>query len=344
MKRKIILPIAVFILTLALVLIPLQMLLVPHDAAANPEAALIREFTDGFSAQEVLFLGDCEIYESFSTVTLWQEYGIDAWLCGSPQQLMWHSYAMLQQAFRNGAPSVVVLGVYGLRYSYPQHEVYNRMALDGLEKPLTLVPTLKDSMVEGESMLSYYIPLLRYHDRWNQLSARDISLLFEKTEPISCQGYLVKTEIVPDENGIPDHDDAEPLIYPDFGKQALAYFDKIVTLCRQRGVPLILVKAPTDSWAYPWYDEWERQVCALAEHYDLPYYNLLTCAGEIGLDYTKDTYDGGFHLNVSGAEKTAHYFGEVLQRDYGVQNKKGDAARAARWEGVILRYEKQKLQ
>ena len=96
--RKI-LPIALFGLIFTLLLGGAQLILMPHDATVNPEAALIGEFTAGFGEQDVLFLGDCEVYESFSTVTLWQEYGIDAWLCGSPQQLMWHSYAALQQAF-----------------------------------------------------------------------------------------------------------------------------------------------------------------------------------------------------------------------------------------------------
>ena len=85
-------------------------------------------------------------------------------------------------------------------------------------------------------------------------------------------------------------------------------------------------------------------MCALAQAYDLPYYNVLNVVDEIGLDYTKDTYDGGFHLNVTGAQKTAQYFGEILQSEYGVSNRQHEADRAARWEGVIQRYEKQKNQ
>ncbi len=342
MLKKRILPIVAFLLTLSLAFFGAQVLLVPHDPLANPESALIGEFTDGFGEQDVLFLGDCEMYESFSTVTLWQEYGIDAWSCGSPQQLMWHSYAMLCQAFEAGSPSVVVLGVYGLRYGEPQSEAYNRMAYDGLRKDLSLFPLIRDAMTEGESLLSYYLPLLRYHDRWDQLTWRDITLLFEQEQPVSYNGYLLQSGVVPDADGIADHAGALPLTEPEFGEMALDYFDRIVMLCEQNGAQLILVKAPTDSWTYPWYEEWEAQTVALAQEYGLPYYNLLNNIEEIGLDLTTDTYDAGLHLNVDGAEKTAQYFGKILQEQHSVPDRSKDATRAEAWKGTVQRYEQQK--
>lgn len=342
MIKKKILPALAFLLTLALLLGGAQALLVPHDPISNPEGALIGEFSDGFGSQDVLFLGDCEVYESFSTVTLWQEYGIDAWSCGSPQQLMWHSYAMLQQAFSVGSPSVVVLGVYALRYGEPQSEAYNRMAYDGLRKSPALLPVLYDAMTEGESLLSYYFPLLRYHDRWDQLTWRDVTLLFEEAQPISYNGYLMQCASVPDANGAADHEGALPLTQPEFGEMTLEYFDRIVTLCEENGAQLILVKAPTDSWIYPWYEEWEAQTVALAEKYGLPYYNLLSSIEDIGLDFTTDTYDAGLHLNVDGAEKTARYFGELLRKLHGVPDRSTDATRAEAWKGTVQRYEEQK--
>ena len=338
---KILLPIALFCLILFSTLAVTQYLLVPHDAKANPEAALIGEFTDGFSSQDVLFLGDCEIYESFSTVTLWQEYGIDAWLCGSPQQLMWHSYAMLQKALEKGTPKVVVLGVYDLRYGQPQNEAYNRMALDGLELDLADLPLLQDATCEGESLLSYYIPLLRYHDRWHDLTWRDVTLLFEEQKPVSYNGYLMQCSVLPCEGEFADHTAAKPLTDPAFGEMTLAYFERIVSLCREKKIELILVKAPTDSWAYPWYDEWEAQTVALAAQYGLPYYNLLSVWREIGLDGQRDTYDGGLHLNVHGAQKTAIYFGRILQ-EHGVPDRREEAERVAYWDKEVQRYDAQK--
>ncbi len=342
MFKKIVLPILTFLLSFALIFTLAQLLVVPRDTEAQPERALIGEFSEGFGEQDVLFLGDCEIYESFSTVTLWEEYGIDAWLCGSPQQLLWHSLAMLEQAFAVGELSVVVLGVYGLRYDEPQSEAYNRMALEGLRKTPALASHIRTAMTPGESLLSYYLPLLRYHDRWDEITRRDVELLLAPKEPISYQGYLMQCGVVPDADGVPDHAGALPPIDPDFGEMATTYLARIASLCKQNDAQLILVKAPTDSWSYPWHREWEDQVRALAEELDVPYYNLLSCTEEIGLDYTTDTYDAGLHLNVIGAEKTARYFGEILRSEYAVPDRRGETLRAQKWKGLVSRYEDQK--
>ena len=127
-----------------------------------------------------------------------------------------------------------------------------------------------------------------------------------------------------------------------FGDMALDYFDRIVALCRENDVQLVLVKAPTDSWRYPWYEEYEAQMTALAECYDVPYYNFLEDFEAIGLDLTTYTYDAGLHLNVYGAEKLSVWFGQILTEQYALTDGREDEALAAEWQGEIDRYEQQK--
>ena len=45
-----------------------------------------------------------------------------------------------------------------------------------------------------------------------------------------------------------------------------------------------------------------------------------------------DTYDGGLHLNVYGAQKLSAYFAQVLSERYAVPDRRGDEAVAADWE------------
>ena len=56
----------------------------------------------------------------------------------------------------------------------------------------------------------------------------------------------------------------------------MAYLDKMRALCAEKGIELILIKAPTNFWRYHWYDEWDEQVAAYADQYGLAYYNLIT--------------------------------------------------------------------
>ena len=340
-KTKWIWAAVIFVILTALLLDASQALLVPHDRAANPEAFLLSDYFEADVAHdEVVFLGDCEVYEAFSPAVLWEEHGISSRVCGTPQQLMWHSYAILEEVLKRSDPKVVVLGVYGLIYDEPQSEAYNRMVFDHLPASRTKWQVLGDAMTEGESLASYLLPLLRYHDRWSELSLRDVSLLLEAQEPVSVRGYLVQTDVVAGD--APGHEGALPPYANAAGGMALDYFERIVSLCRENDIELVLVKAPTDSWRYPWHDEYEQKAVALAEKYGLPYYNFLNDINEIGLDFSTDTYDAGLHLNVYGAEKLTRYFGEVLSRNYDVTDGREDADLAAAWAEDIARYEAQK--
>ena len=56
------------------------------------EGALIAEYYEEDKEHDVIFIGDCEVYENFSPAVLWQEYGIHSYIRGSAQQLIWQSY------------------------------------------------------------------------------------------------------------------------------------------------------------------------------------------------------------------------------------------------------------
>ncbi len=44
----------------------------------------------------------------------------------------------------------------------------------------------------------------------------------------------------------------------------------------------------------------------------------------IGLDYSKDSYDGGMHLNYNGAYKLSTYMSTQLANLYNLTSHKGD--------------------
>ena len=72
---------------------------------------------------------------------------------------------------------------------------------------------------------------------------------------------------------------------------------------------------------------------------NLKYYNFLEMTEEIGLDFNTDTYDGGLHLNLSGAEKLSRYFGEILARDCGLESRRGEEDLEREWEKKLADYQ-----
>lgn len=113
--------------------------------------------------------------------------------------------------------------------------------------------------------------------------------------------------------------------------KAMNYLDMMQELCREKGIELILIKAPTNTWRYWWYDEWDAQIVDYAEKNGLKYYNLIEKSEEIGLDWSQDTYDAGVHLNVYGAVKLSEYFGDILAREHNIPDRRDDSDMSNVW-------------
>ena len=104
-----------------------QALLMPKYMSNVKEGALIAEYYKAPKNNDVIFIGDCEVYENISPVTLWQEYGITSYIRGSAQQLIWQSYYLLEETLRYETPKAVVFNVLSMKYNEPhdlrRHEV-----------------------------------------------------------------------------------------------------------------------------------------------------------------------------------------------------------------------------
>lgn len=328
MKKKFLtLLITASALSLAILFL-VQTLLMPKYMETSVEGALIEEYYDNVGNNDVVFIGDCEVYENFSPVTLFEEYGITSYIRGSAQQMIWQSYYLMEETFKYETPKVMIFNVLSMKYDTPkstgkssQREAYNRMTLDGMRwsasKWNSILASMTEEEKEKEAMFSYIFPILRYHDRWSKLEKQDFTYFFKKKQH-SDNGYLMQTGVKP----YTDPYAERPLSDYTFGENSYYYLDKMVELCREKGVELILIKAP--SLSPVWWDEWDKQMVDYADKNGLKYYNLLEKSQEIGIDWQTDTYDAGLHLNVYGAEKLSSYFGKILSQKHNISDRRND--------------------
>lgn len=344
MKKK-----GIFAATLAgmlAVLLLLQGLLTPKYMSSGQEGAMVGEYYRQAGDHDVIFIGDCEVYENFSPITLWENYGISSYIRGSGQQLIWQSYYLMEETFRYETPKVMVFNVLSMKYGTPastgtadQREAYNRMTLDTMRWSPSKWRSVQASMTDmerekGGAML-YLFPLLRYHDRWSKLSAEDFRYLFRR-DTVTDAGYLMQVGVRP----LMDEHASRPLADYTLPETSYRYLDKMVELCRAHGTQLVLIKAPT---VYPvWWDQWDQQLEDYAKENDLLYLNFLEYQEQIGIDWSRDTYDTGLHLNVYGAEKMSDYFGKILTEQCGVEDRRGDPALDARWAELSETYYERK--
>lgn len=340
-----------FVLTLAFMLVLLwllQALLVPKYMSASPEGAMIGEYYSQAGGHDVIFIGDCEVYENFSPVTLWENHGIPSYIRGSAQQLIWQSYYLMEETFRYETPKVMVFNVLSMEFGDPasagpasKQEAYNRMTLDTMRWSPSKWKSIHASMTEmerekGGAML-YLFPLLRYHDRWSDLTKEDLQYLFRR-DRVTDAGYLMQVGVRPMET---EHA-SRPLADYTLPAASFAYLDKMTQLCQEHGTQLVLIKAPV---LYPvWWPQWDAQIAKYAEEHDLLYLNLTESIDDIGIDWSRDTYDTGLHLNVYGAEKLSDYFGHILTEQCGLTDRRGEPGLDSVWEEITANYHTRKTE
>ena len=318
----------VFVLALGMV----TRLLEPKYMTDLVEGSFTAQYYREAGGHDVVFIGDCEVYSNFSPMEMYRQQGITAYVRGNSQQLIWQSYHMMHEMFRYESPKVVVWNVNAMRYSEPISEAFNRLAIDQMRWSADKVGIIRASMLEEENFWSYVFPVLRYHSRFDELTAEDLEW-FTGWQDNSFNGYLMKKEVLPLEN-LPR---MRPLPDYSFGEICWEYLDKMRELCEENGAELILIKAPS---VYPfWYDEYDAQIEDYAREHGLAFYNFLDYVESMGIDYSTDTYDAGLHMNLSGATKLSAFFGEILEEHHGVADHRNDPEIAPIYEEKLRLYD-----
>ncbi len=310
----------------------LNALVRPKYAEDLVEGGMISEYYDDIGGHDVIFIGDCEVYSNISPMEMYRTSGITAYVRGTSQQLIWQSYYVLEETLGYETPRAVVLNVNAMRYSEPVKEEYNRMAMDKMRWSPSKVGMIFASMTEEENFWSYVFPILRYHSRITELKSEDFTYLFGQKSN-TWNGYLMTKsvkplETLPARRKLPDYS---------FSDGNFEYLDRMLAKCREKGVELVLMKAPS---AYPfWYDEYDQQIEEYAEKNGIKFYNFLDYLDEIGIDYSTDTYDSGLHLNLAGATKLSRFAAEALSRDLELPDRRQDPELSAEYEARLAAYD-----
>ena len=307
-------------------------LLAPKYMTDLEEGSMISQYYREAGGHDVVFIGDCEVYANFSPMEMYRNNGITAYVRGTSQQLIWQSYYILEETLKYETPKAVVYNVNAMRYSKPVSEAYNRLTIDKMRWSQQKVDIIRASMTEEEDFLSYVFPILRYHSRFDELTQEDFTYLFREKDN-TFNGYMMNKEVkpvgkLPVKRALADYQ---------FGDICYEYLEKMTALCKEKGVELILVKAPS---LYPyWYEQYDAQITEFAQKHDLAYYNFTTCVEQIGLDFSTDTYDAGLHLNLAGAVKLSNYFGDILASEHGIPDHRNDAAVAQIYDEKLRLYD-----
>lgn len=324
------------ILLIVVIAVALNRIFIPKYVEDNQDGRVTEEFYREKTDLDVLFFGSSTVYNAISPVYLYENYGFSSYVRANASQTLWQSYYLLEDALKKQEPELVMVDMSFMKYGEEfVEEASNRKALDGMRLSKSKYDCIKASMWEGEEPVTYLFPVLRFHSRWKELTKDDF-LYALKVPDVTYNGFLMQFDI-PEEQVIYEKEARENY---DFPKKAWDYLDRITELCKEKDIPLILMKTPT--YVNNWYDEYDEALTSYADEKGIEYVNFDWYKEEMGNVLRTDYVDAGSHLNLVGAEKFCDFLGGYIVERTGKISHAGDAEFDKIWTEKVIRYEKDK--
>lgn len=243
------------------------------------ETALLSEKKNSI---DVLVVGDSESYTTVSPLQIWSESGITSFVAGQPGQTMAEMRHMLETALKKQRPKVVLVETNAL--------YRDTRSLSGIQ----------DLLAER---FSGWFPVFQYHNLWK---------LVGKSKPdreASWKGYHLGKETKACGNISDYMKKTDKVKQVSWINQAI--LGEICSMCQDAGAQLILYSGPSPS---NYSMEKHNGLKQLAEARNISYIDMNMKADRIGIDWSKDSRDGGDHLNDAGAWKTTEYLLSQLKK------------------------------
>lgn len=264
---------------------------------------------EGFYAEEresldFVFIGSSQMFTSVVPAVLWEEYGITSYDFGANEQPMYMSYYYIKEALKYQNPKAVVLEVSYCNDRDYAHEGVHHINLDDLRMGLTKLEAIFDVIPAGERW-PYIFELAKYHDTWTAFDKASLKYITaDKHNPY--KGYTPSQDGFPD-GGVFNEEIAKVTEKSELPELAVIYMEKIIGLCKEKGVNLVFLKTPNDHIQnQPDYNA----VADIAEEYDIPYLDL------------NRQMKGQLHNHVFHAETITKRIGEWLTGLYEVEDKR----------------------
>ncbi|MEG0768337.1 MAG: hypothetical protein RSG59_00325 [Ruthenibacterium sp.] len=276
---------------------------------------------------DVLLVGSSHANCTFIPGVLWKEYGISSHNVYSWDQTMWISYYYIKEALRTQNPSAVVLDLYGMMYgntaetpTYVDDSNYkNAFKLDASLNSLAMTQTVATCGEDRRNPVDF-LPLVRYHTRWKFID-ENFFLYDAHKQKSYLKGYLPR--IATQSCHVPAP--AEGLTPQEPYPTAVKWLDKIVKLCRNKGLQLVFTMTPYQ------YTEKEQPIFAWLAEYakenGIPFLNYCDVRGkQIGFDFTTQMYNAG-HVNPAGGLVVTRDLGKFLKASCKLQPPEENPAR-----------------
>ena len=288
---------------------------------------------------DVLFFGASTTHADIAPAAIWESSGITSYNMGTSNQIPFLSYYEFLYLMKLQKPKVVVLDFSGISID---KDVDNDASRETIYRKMTA--TMPDSQIKwmmvddicnrfsSQKRIDYYLTLLRYHDRWEELSDIDFKdrKIAENYEPWTrgCGKHTDYAEYDWPENFFSKEDNEAAELY-------IEYYQKMADICKEEGIEVLVFLAPKLNLR-------PGDLKAAKAFADDNGFRLLTIASKksmesVGLDPKEDFYDKA-HLNLKGQRKVSEAMGRVLSSYYELPDHRGEE-KYSKWSDYLKSYD-----
>ena len=181
----------------------------------------------------------------------------------------------------------------------------------------------------AEYRLEFYVPLFRYHSRWNELTKLDFDYELNGLKGGSIySGYLkVSNDVSANYHNTDKRAEIDGRI-----EEAL---ENLMDYCEAEKVNILFVTEPLAQHDEIVVAEYNT-INAMINERGFPTLNMMDVMDDIGLDLKKDYYNN-HHVNIHGSVKTTDYLSRYLIENYHIEDKRGDPAYSD-WDEAYDKY------
>lgn len=258
---------------------------------------------------DVLFVGDSEVYSTYSPLQMWHEQGFTSYDASSPGQVLAYGNTLLKRALSKQSPRVVV---------FETNSMFKKFSL-------------------GEGVLRSVqdvLPLFEYHNRWKSLTRVDFTSAPQATWSDGNKGFRINKGVAAaDVSSYGIHTDRVVEV-PRLGR---IWLRLMVDYCVRHGSTPLFMSSPSPA---NWNMAKHNGVQRMADELGVEYVDLNLLHEDLGMDWQRDTRDSGDHLNYRGACKVSRYVGKYLSNAYSLEDRRNDVEFSS-WNTAYERYVKE---
>lgn len=291
------------------------------------------------NTMDYLVVGASTTMFSVNPMQIYADTGITGYDLGTGRQNLTLSYYWTKEALKTQSPSVIFLDTTSL-FGQETLDTDIMRSLSSMKFSRNKIDAVLDLQSDSQSSFQLLFPFIQFHVRWNSLTDDDW-----RTGP--APNYFLNGCVLSFNsllNTVKDHFDFEydTLTLSDgtvdvreavvkLDDEEMAWFTKIAELCEEKGITLVPYLSPTMLTTA------QRKEATRSFLGELGL-ELLDLSGDewISIDWTKDTYDGGFHTNYWGCAKASAFLADYLS-DLGLKDHRGEEGYGI-WDEQLEQY------